>query len=54
MPMSSSVLTAARLLDIRSATRMVITSLREWSSGSHAPSSVMIGTLRLRIIVAGV
>ena len=48
MPTSSSIRTAARLLDVRSAVRIVIDGLsRCSSSGTHAPWSVMIGSIEL-------
>ena len=55
MPTSSSMRTAARLLDVRSAARIVIASpARCSSSGTHAPCSVITGWLRPVISVAGV
>ena len=54
MPTSCSIRTAARLLDVRSAARMVIVSAVECpSSGTHAPSTVIVGSLRLVMRVAG-
>jgi hypothetical protein len=44
MPTVSSIRTAARLLDMRNAVRIVIGEPSECSSsGTHAPCSVMIG-----------
>ena len=54
MPTSSSIRTAARLLDVRSAVRIVIDGLsRCSSSGTHAPCSVMIGSSSFSMSVAG-
>ena len=46
MPTVASICTAARLLDVRSAERIVISSPVECSSsGSHAPWTVRTGSL---------
>jgi hypothetical protein len=54
IPTVSSMRTAARLLDVLSAARMVMDD-PSWcpSSGTHSPSSVMTGSSRLVSIVAG-
>ncbi len=45
IPTDASICTAARLLDVRSAERIVISSPVEWSSsGSQAPLTVRIGS----------
>src|SRR4051812_25547519 len=54
MPIVLSICTAARLLDIFSAARIVIELALECSSsGIQLPCSVRIGELRLEITVAG-
>jgi hypothetical protein len=55
MPTVDSSRTAARLLDVRSAVRRVISfEVRCSSSGIQAPCSVSIGSSRCVISVAGV
>ena len=54
MPTVSSIRTAARLLDVRSAVRMVIEAAVECSSsGSHAPLYVSTGSFNRSITLAG-
>ena len=54
MPTVCSICTAARLLDVFNAARIVMAPARLCSSsGTHAPCSVSIGTLRFEITVAG-